>query len=287
LLLVNMPSRWNSATTRGLARTLADNLGCLYAEVPIEDSLAVARAQLHGLEAASADGSRHVTLRLEGLADENAQARDRGARVLAGAAQAFGGVFSCNANKAELTVGYGTLYGDIAGFLAPLGDLWKGDVYAVGRFLNESVYGREVIPAGVFDIVPSAELGAHHAVDEGKGDPLHYAYHDRLFFSWVQRWNRATPEEILEWYASGVLSAELNLPAEADLKKLFPTPADFVADLERWWNLYNGIGVAKRVQAPPVLAVSSRAFGFDHREALGRTVYTERYEELKRKVLEH
>jgi NAD+ synthase (glutamine-hydrolysing) len=285
LLLVNMPSRFNSATTRGLARALADNLGCLYAEVPIEDSLAVARAQLHGLEATSADGSLHATLRLEGLADENAQARDRGARVLAGAAQAFGAVFSCNANKAELTVGYGTLYGDIAGFLAPLGDLWKHDVYAVGRYLNASVYGREVIPEGVFGIVPSAELGAHHAVDEGKGDPLHYAYHDRLFFAWVQRWQRATPEEILEWYAGGTLSAELNLSADVDIKALFPTAADFIADLERWWNLYNGIGVAKRVQAPPVLAVSSRAFGFDHREALGRAVYTERYKELKAKLL--
>ncbi len=285
LLLVNMPSRHNSATTRGLARRLAENLGCLYAEVPIEDSLAVARAQLHGLEASSIDGVLHATLKLEGLADENAQARDRGARVLAGAAQAFGGVFTCNANKAELSVGYGTLYGDIAGFLAPLGDLWKQDVYAVGRYLNESIYGREVIPAGIFDVVPSAELGAHHAVDEGKGDPLFYPYHDRLFFSWVQRWNRATPEENLEWYVAGTLSSELGLPSEVDLKKLFPTPADFIADLERWWNLYNGIGVAKRVQAPPVLAVSSRAFGFDHRESLGRAVYTERYKELKAKVL--
>src|SRR5690606_32393921 len=95
LLLVNMPSHFNSATTRNLARALAENLGCLYAEVPIEDSLAVARGQLHGLNASSIDGTLHVTLKLEGLADENAQARDRGARVLAGAAQAFGGVFTC------------------------------------------------------------------------------------------------------------------------------------------------------------------------------------------------
>jgi NAD+ synthase (glutamine-hydrolysing) len=241
--------------------------------------------QLHGLEASSIDGTLHATLLLEGLADESAQARDRGARVLAGAAQAFGGVFSCNANKAEITVGYGTLYGDIAGFLAPLGDLWKHDVYAVGRFLNESVYGREVIPTGIFDIVPSAELGAHHAVDEGKGDPLFYPYHDRLFFAFVQRWNRATPEEILEWHLAGTLSTELGLPADVDMKKLFSTSSDFIADLERWWNLYNGIGVVKRVQAPPILAVSSRAFGFDHRESLGRAVYTERYRELKRRAL--
>jgi NAD+ synthase (glutamine-hydrolysing) len=289
LLLVNMPSRHNSATTRNLAKQLADNLGCLYAEVPIEDSLAVTRAQLHELNAISGSGSHSVTLKLEGLADENAQARDRGARVLAGIAQSFRAVFVCNANKAELTVGYGTLYGDIAGFLAPLGDLWKHEVYAVGHYLNDSVFGprfgHSVIPQGIFDIVPSAELGAHHAVDEGKGDPLVYPYHDRLFFAFVQRWNRATPEEIIEWYAAGNLAVELKLPQDLDLKKLFPTAADFVADLEGWWNLYNGIGVAKRVQAPPVLAVSSRAFGFDHRESLGPAVYTERYRELKKKIL--
>jgi len=285
LLLVNMPSRFNSATTRGLAHKLAVNLGCLYAEVPIEDSVALTRGQLGGLEAVSGDGARRATLNLHGLADENAQARDRGARVLAALAQSFGGVFVCNANKAELTVGYGTLYGDIAGFLAPLGDLWKHDVYAVGRHLNEVVFGREVIPEGIFTIVPSAELGVHHAVDEGKGDPLIYPYHDRLFFAFVQRWQRATPEDILEWYVAGTLEKELDLPPDLDLKALFPTPAAFIADLERWWNLYNGIGVAKRVQAPPVLAVSSRAFGFDHREALGPAVYTERYGELKTRIV--
>jgi NAD+ synthase (glutamine-hydrolysing) len=285
LLLVNMPSRFNSATTRSLASRLAVNLGCLYAEVPIEDSLTVTRARLHGLEAASADGAHRVILKLEGLADENAQARDRGSGVLAALASAFGAVFSCNANKAELTVGYGTLYGDIAGFLAPLGDLWKHDVYALGRHLNGVVYACEAIPSGIFDLVPSAELGVHHAVDEGKGDPLFYPYHDGLFFAWVQRWNRATPEEILEWYAAGTLTEELKLPESLDLKKLFPTAADFVADVERWWNLYNGIGVAKRVQAPPVLAVSSRSFGFDHRESLGPPVYTQRYGELKKNLL--
>lgn len=285
VLLVNMPTRFNSATTRGLAKRLADNLGCLYAEVPLEDSLAVTRAQLNGLVATSIDGAHRVALKLEGLADENAQARDRGARVLAALAQAFGGVFVCNANKAEFTVGYGTLYGDIAGFFAPLADLWKHDVYALGRHLNEAVYGRAAIPEGIFDVVPSAELGDHHAVDAGRGDPLHYPYHDRLFFAWVQRWQRATPEEILEWYAAGTLARELDLPEDVSLDALFPAPADFVADLERWWKQYAGIGVAKRVQAPPVLAVSSRAFGFDHRESLGPPVYTERYKELKARLL--
>ncbi len=283
LLLVNMPSRFNSDTTRSLAKQLAENIGCLYAEIPIEDSLAVTRAQLGHLDVSSVDGTRRVSLVLEGVADENAQARDRGARVLAAVAQAFGGVFVCNSNKAELTVGYGTLYGDIAGFLAPLGDLWKHDVYALGRHLNDT-YGA-VIPEGVFTIVPSAELSAHQAVDEGKGDPLVYPYHDRLFFAFVQRWQRATPEEVLEWYLAGTLARELDLPGDVDVNALFPTPAAFIADLERWWNLYNGIGVVKRVQAPPVLAVSSRAFGFDHRESLGPPVYTERYKELKATAL--
>lgn len=282
LLLINMPSRFNSGTTRSLAKRLAENIGCLYAEIPIEDSMAVVRAQLGRFEASSVDGTRRVGLTLEGVADENAQARDRGARVLAGVAQSFGGVFVCNSNKAEMTVGYGTLYGDIAGFLAPLGDLWKHDVYALGRHLN-AVHG-PLIPEGVFTIVPSAELSAQQAVDEGKGDPLVYPYHDRLFFAFVQRWQRATPEEILEWYLAGTLSRELDLPAEVDLNALFPTPEAFIADLERWWNLYTGMGVAKRVQAPPVLAVSSRAFGFDHRESLGPPVYTERYRELKAKI---
>jgi NAD+ synthase (glutamine-hydrolysing) len=285
LLLVNMPSRYNSETTKNLAKTLAANLGCLYTEIPIEESLRVTLSQIGDHEVASVDGAVRARLSLEGTAFENTQARDRGARLLAALAASFGGVFVCNANKAELTVGYGTLYGDIAGFLAPLGDLWKHDVYALGRHLNEAVYGREVLPSGIFDIVPSAELGDHHAVDEGKGDPLVYPYHDRLFYSWVQRWKRATPEEILEWYLNGTLAQELQLPPEIDLQKLFPTAQSLIQDLERWWNLYTGVGVVKRVQAPPILAVSSRAFGYDHREYLGRPVYTERYLELKKRTL--
>ena len=285
LLLVNMPSRFNSDTTRNLAKSLAEKLGCLYAELPIEESLAVSEKQLQGLDAASLDGKFKIRLQLDGPVFENVQARDRGARLLAAVAAAFGGVFSCNTNKAELTVGYGTLYGDIAGFLAVLGDLWKEDVYALGRHLNAEVYHREVIPEGVFAVIPSAELSAEQAVDAGQGDPLMYPYHDRLFFAFVQRWNRATPEDILEWYLEGSLKQNLALPEGVNLTRLFPTVRDFITDLERWWNLYNGIGVAKRVQAPPILAVSSRAFGYDHREFLGRPTYTQRYLDLKKKAV--
>lgn len=293
LLLVNMPSRFNSATTRNLAADLAGNLGCLYAEVGIEDSVAVTRAQMDGLEARSRDGRLSARISLEGLALENVQARDRSSRILAALSAGFasagsgsagnGAVFTCNANKAELTVGYSTLYGDLGGYLALIGDLWKGEVYALGRLINEEA-GREIIPEGSFTVVPSAELSANQAVDEGKGDPLAYPYHDRLFFAFVQRWNRATPEEILEWYRDGSLNRNLGMEG-MDAYSLFPEAGAFIRDLEKWWDLYSGLAVAKRVQAPPILALSSRAFGFDHRESLGRPFYSSRYLELKKDLL--
>jgi NAD+ synthase (glutamine-hydrolysing) len=282
LLLVNMPSRYNSKTTISLARTLAANLGCGYAEVPIEDSVNVTRGQIDGLAVAWPGGVER-RLALSDLLLENVQARDRTARVLAAVGAAFGGVFTCNANKSEMTVGYTTLYGDLGGYLAAIADLWKGEVYSVARHMNESVFRRAVIPEGSFKVVPSAELSTAQAVDEGKGDPLIYPYHDCLFRSWVEEWNRTTPEEMLEWYLAGTLETRVGYAGR--VKDLFASPAAFIADLERWWGLYQGLGVAKRIQAPPVLAVKRRAFGFDHREAQMGARYTERYLALRAEAL--
>jgi len=214
---------------------------------------------------------------------ENIQARDRSSRILSAVSGAFGGVFTCNANKSEATVGYTTLYGDLAGYLANLADLWKGEVYDLARYLNSDVFGYELIPPGSIDIVPSAELSHEQDVTQGQGDPFVYPYHDCLFRSWVERWDRASPEDILEWYVAGTLAEEIEY--EGDPGRIFPDTAAFVADLERWWNLYQGLGLAKRIQAPPVLAVKRRAFGFDHREAQLGARYTARYEELKRELL--
>ncbi len=283
LLLASLPGPFTSSTTRGLARQLAGNLGCLFAEVPIVESVALTARQLDGLTAASADGARHETLRLDGARLENVQARDRSARLLAALASAFGGGFTCNANKAEATVGYTTLYGDLGGFLAALGDLWKGDVYALGRHLNGTVYGREVIPEAVFALTPSAELSPDQAVDRGLGDPLIYPYHDRLFASWVESWRRTTPEDILAWYLAGTLERQIGYAGR--VADLFPGPRAFLDDLEHWWTQYNGLAVAKRIQAPPVLAVTRRAFGFDHREAQLRPWFSRRYADLKRQAL--
>ena len=69
------------------------------------------------------------------------------------------------------------------------------------------------------------------------------------------------------------------------MAKYFPTAKDFISDLERWWNLFTGMAIAKRIQAPPILAVSRRAYGFDHREAQNGPYYTRRYKKLKNDLL--
>ncbi len=282
LLLVNLPTRFNSVTTRNLARDVARNLGCLFAEVPIDDAVDLTRRQLDGLVATNPAG-REFRLNITGPVMENVQARDRGARVLAAVAAAFGGAFTCNANKTEMATGYGTMYGDIAGYLAPIGDLWKMQVYAVARCLNEKVFRREVIPQGIFTVTPSAELSKDQAVDEGKGDPFVYPYHDALLRAWVERWDRPSPEEIVEWYLDKTLAKQIGY--EGQIATIFKTPVAFIADVERCWNLYQGLAVAKRIQAPPVLVVSRRAFGFDHREAQLGPRYTPRYMELRKQCL--
>jgi NAD+ synthase (glutamine-hydrolysing) len=283
LLLVNMPGRFNSQTTRNLAAELAANLGAFYAEVPIQESVDLTKRQLDGIHIRSGGGKHQRKLQLSGLMMENIQARDRSARVLAAISAEFGGVFTCNANKSEATVGYSTLYGDLAGYFANIADLWKMEVYELARYLNDHVYKRKVIPDGCLTITPSAELSEAQNVDEGKGDPLIYGYHDCLFKSWVELWDRATPEEILAWYADDELEDRLGYNAK--VRDIFKNTAAFVADLERWWEQYQGMGLAKRIQAPPVLAVKRRAFGFDHRESQMGVRYTRKYQELKKKLL--
>ncbi len=284
LLLVNMPGEYTSDTTRGLAFDLAEAIGCLYVDVPIRESVDLTSAQISGAEAASVDGSLRRTLDLSPFMHENVQARDRSSRILAAAASAFGGVFTCNANKSEATVGYTTLYGDLCGYLANIADLWKGEVYELARHLNSAIYKRQVVPEGSISIKPSAELSPSQNVDEGKGDPLNYPYHDCLFRSWVESWNRTTPEEIAEWYSAGELERRIGF--EGKIADIFGSNREFLDDLERWWTQYQGMGVAKRIQAPPVLAVKRRAFGFDHRESQMGPYLTKRYKELRDELVE-
>lgn len=268
--LVNMPSRFNSATTKGLSEQLARNLGCKYFVVPIQESVDWTVKQLEG-----------VGLSVSNFVKENIQARDRSARILAAIAASVGGVFTCNANKAETTVGYATLYGDEAGFLSALADLWKFQVYDLARYMNAEIYKREVIPQGIIDIVPSAELSTAQNVDEGKGDPLRYDYHDYLLRAISERYR--TPEDILRWYADGELEDCIGCKAGL-VEKYFPTAQDFIADLERWWKAFTGMGVAKRVQSPPILAVTNSPYGAI-RESQNGVHFTRAYRELKAELI--
>ena len=282
VLLINMPSQFNSATTKGLAAQLADNLGCRHMIVPIEESVAHTVTQLTEIPIMGKPAAEGEHLTISSFVRENIQARDRSGRVLSTVAAAWGAGFTCNANKAESTVGYATLYGDQAGFLSALADLWKYQVYDLARYLNDTVYGREVIPQGIIDIVPSAELSDAQNVDEGKGDPIRYPYHDYLFRAFAEE--NCIPEDILAHYADGSLEeyigCEKSLVAE-----YFPTAADFISDLERWWGLYTGMAVAKRIQSPPLLSVSGRAYGSDHPESQIGAYETIRYRALKAKLL--
>jgi len=278
VLLVSMPSRFNSVTTRNLGRDLALNLQCWFVEIPIEDSVELTRRQIDGLRVQRLGAERELHLSAFHL--ENVQARDRSARILSALASAFGGVFPCNANKAETTVGYSTLFGDHGGFLAPLADLWKGEVYAFGHYLNNAVFAHSVIPEGIFTLKPSAELSELQNPENGGGDPILYGYHDRLFHAWQQTWNRSSPEEILEWYMAGELEGRLKLTRP--ISDWFMDARSFVEDLERWWKLFKGMGVVKRVQAPPIVALSRRSFGFDYRESILMPFFSKRY--LKRKA---
>lgn len=265
VLLVNMPSQFNSELTKSLAQKMAEALGANYAILPIQEVVEKTILQFNSTPIHDYTSGEDFHLKVTPFAAENIQARDRGARVLAGLASLFGGGFSCNSNKAEMTVGYATFYGDIAGVLALIGDLWKHQVYALGRYLNEEVFRREVIPEEIFRIKPSAELSAAQTVGNG-GDPLVYPYHDYLLQAFVESWTKTSPEELLTWYLEGTL--EEHLGCEKGLvAELFPDARSFIADLERWWKLFCGLAVAKRIQAPPILAISKRAYGYDHRES--------------------
>ena len=213
ITLINMPSKFNSATTKGLSSQLAHNLGCNYAIVPIQEVVDFTVNQFENTDITHLATNDVHKVQVSSFVKENIQARDRSARILAGMAASIGGGFTCNANKAETTVGYSTLYGDQSGFLAGLADLWKYQVYELAHYLNEHVYKREVIPQGIIDIVPSAELSSEQDVDAGKGDPIKYPYHDYLFRAFVESWQKVTPEDILLWYSEKTLEEHIGCKA--------------------------------------------------------------------------
>ena len=300
LYLVNMPSRYNSDMTKDLAYQLARNIGCHYGVFPIEEGVNATIEQLENtsftkyntpvIPELHGDSNTTSLLQLSTLGKENIQARDRSSRILAGIASAVNGAFTCNGNKTEFTVGYATMYGDLAGFLAVTGDVWKTDVYALARYMNEHIFQREVIPQGSIDVVPSAELSDAQDVTQGLGDPLQYEYHDCLFRAFVEGTphtlphQRLTPEDILCAYENGILEHLLGLPNP--ISHYFTSTEQFINDLERWWKSFNGLAVAKRIQSPPLFLVSERAFGADLSESHLKPYISRGYEACKSRLLE-
>jgi NAD+ synthase (glutamine-hydrolysing) len=218
------------------------------------------------------------------LVDENIQARIRGADVLAGLAARHDLLFTNNGNKTELALGYTTIYGDLNGAVAPIGDLYKVEVFDLAAYLNDVVYGREVIPLNLLDrtTVPSAELSAEQDVTRGKGDPLLYGYHCAVLRQLIEY--RRHIADLAEWFIDGSLWQRLAQEgAEQQARAALRTPAAWVDDLA-WIERQLRINYYKRIQAPPIIVLSKRAFGFDLRESQLPACPPRRWERLARRV---
>ena len=259
VFLVNMPTKFNSDTTKNAARDLAENLGTPYMVAPISDMLDSVRESLGKCSFVRND----TPMKVEGINYENLQARTRSSSVLSTVASVLGAGVTCNGNKSEAMVGYCTLYGDTCGVMCALGDLWKTQVYALAHEINKD---KEIIPRASLEIPASAELSEAMNVDEGKGDPIIYPYHDRLFAYWVER-NKSL-EDSLELLGRGASSfcRELGVD-EALFRKHFPTDGAAAEDMAAWHRRYRGIALAKRLQFPPTLTISSHPFGGEYYEA--------------------
>ncbi|HET8540665.1 MAG TPA: NAD+ synthase [Anaeromyxobacter sp.] len=146
VLGVAMPSRYSSSHSREDAAALAASLGIRFMEIAIEPMHAAFEAQLRAVRGQP----------LCDLADQNVQARIRG-QILMALSNDTGGLVLSTGNKSELAVGYCTLYGDMAGGLAVIGDVPKTLVYRVARAANARA-GRALVPERTFTKPPSAEL---------------------------------------------------------------------------------------------------------------------------------
>lgn len=124
--------------------------------------------------------------------------------------------------------------------------------------------------------MPSAELSDEQNVDEGKGDPIFYPYHDKLLQSWSD-W-RSDPEIVLACALKGTLEKDIECEL-GTIKKYFPTRKAFVDNLEWAWARFNV--EFKRAQTPPIFIWSRHAFGSDRRDTIASEYFTEEYHRLK------
>jgi NAD+ synthase (glutamine-hydrolysing) len=221
VLGIGMPSPYSSQGSIDDSRVLASNLGIRFEVLGISELFRDYSQTLEPLFKGTPAG----------LAEENLQARIRG-NLLMAVSNKFGSLVLTTGNKSEMAVGYCTLYGDMVGALAVIGDLIKTRVYAICRWLNRD---REVIPHSILEKPPSAELRPGQK-DTDSLPP--YETLDPILEAYVERYE--TPECIAE---KNNLSLEL--------------VQQVVRLVER--------SEYKRQQAAPVLKVTSKSFGLGRR----------------------
>ena len=215
-----MPSQFSSNHSVEDAEQLARNLGISYEIILIEDIYGSFMARLEP----------HFEGHPFNLAEENIQARIRGT-LLMSFSNKFGHILLNTTNKSEMAVGYGTLYGDLAGGLSVLGDVYKTQVYALAEYINRDA---EVIPVNTITKAPSAELRPNQKDSDSLPD---YDMLDKVLFEYIE--NRKGPREIIEMGYDEKL-------------------------VRRILRLVN-INEFKRHQTAPVLRVSHKAFGMGRR----------------------
>lgn len=263
----SLPTSFNSARSKQNARDIAKSLGVHFEEIPIQSVV---------------DAFMVLQPDADELTKENIQARVRGS-ILMNLAAAKHGVVLNNGNKIEIALGYTTLYGDTIGALAPLGDLTKIQINTLAGWINEHA-GKTIIPLNLiatmmngiphYDFKPSAELKTNQV------DPMKWGYHDWLVHELLS-FPSLAPERIMTMYLNKTMP--LNIQSLLTFYGL-DTPKAFMDDLEWVLTLWNR-SYFKRVQMPPNIIVSKGAFGYDYREAQMSYEKTEKYLNLRSKIL--
>jgi NAD+ synthase (glutamine-hydrolysing) len=226
VLGVGMPSEFSSSGSIDDARDLAVNLGIRFELVAIQDVFQQYRRTLEPLFAGTPFG----------LAEENLQSRIRGALLMA-VSNKFGSLVLTTGNKSEMSTGYCTLYGDMVGALAVIGDVFKTRVYALAHYANRE---REVIPRNTIEKPPSAELRPEQR-DTDSLPP--YDVLDPILEAYVERYCSA--EQIVRDRTAAGQTVTLDLVRRV------------LSLVER--------SEYKRQQAAPVLKVTPKSFGMGRR----------------------
>jgi NAD+ synthase (glutamine-hydrolysing) len=220
LIPILLPSQFSSSHSISDSIELCNNLNCNYHQIEIESIFDQFLNQLGPLF----KGTEFD------LTEENIQSRIRGTLLMA-YSNKFGAILLNTSNKSEIAVGYGTLYGDMAGGISVIGDLYKTEVYELSNFMNRNGI---IIPEHILIKEPSAELRP----DQKDSDSLpNYEDLDRILFEYIE--NRMSP--------SGIIN--LGLDKGLVLKTL---------------KMVN-INEYKRHQTAPILRVSEKAFGMGRR----------------------